>query len=89
MTALATPQRRRLPNRRMASTHDIDVGNTRVTATVGFDEAGRPAERGITPGMLGKSCGRAPAPDGSRLVAASAAAAALDLLAELVDRRPV
>lgn len=34
----------RLPNRRPAETQDIACGNLRLTATVGFDRAGQPAE---------------------------------------------
>jgi hypothetical protein len=40
MTAI----RQRLPNRRPAMTEDIDVGHTRLTATIGFDPKGDPAE---------------------------------------------
>jgi ribonucleoside-diphosphate reductase alpha chain len=36
--------RRRLPNRRKAITETIVIGNMTLTATIGFDETGRPAE---------------------------------------------
>jgi hypothetical protein len=36
--------RRRLPNRRPAVTEEIEVADMPLTATVGFDPAGRPAE---------------------------------------------
>jgi hypothetical protein len=38
--------RRRLPNRRPAMTHGIDGG--KYTATIGFDELGRPRELFLT-----------------------------------------
>jgi hypothetical protein len=38
------PQRRRLPHRRRAETVGLPVGNVVLSATIGFDEAGRPAE---------------------------------------------
>jgi hypothetical protein len=41
---LFAPRRHRLPQRRRAETHDLAVGNTVLSATIGFDEAGRPAE---------------------------------------------
>jgi hypothetical protein len=34
--------RRRLPNRRKAITETIVIGNMTLTATIGFDETGRP-----------------------------------------------
>jgi len=34
----------RLPNRRRAITHDLVVGRAHYTATIGFDEIGRPRE---------------------------------------------
>jgi hypothetical protein len=40
----ASPHRARLPNRRPAITQDIIVNNITLSATLGFDEAGRPAE---------------------------------------------
>jgi hypothetical protein len=40
----ASPHRARLPIRRPAITQDIIVGNITLSATLGFDEAGRPAE---------------------------------------------
>jgi ribonucleoside-diphosphate reductase alpha chain len=36
--------RRRLPNRRKVITETIVIGNMTLTATIGFDETGRPAE---------------------------------------------
>jgi hypothetical protein len=50
-TAQAT--RRRLPNRRGCETHTLAVGNTTVTATVGFDAAGQPAEVFLSGGKVG------------------------------------
>jgi ribonucleoside-diphosphate reductase alpha chain len=38
------PHRRRLPNRRNSVTEGLAVGNMNVSATIGFDPAGRPAE---------------------------------------------
>jgi hypothetical protein len=38
------PHRHRLPQCRRAETVDLAVGNIVLSATVGFDEAGRPAE---------------------------------------------
>ncbi len=38
------PQRRRLPNRRPAETQDLAINGMRLTATIGFDAEGRPAE---------------------------------------------
>jgi hypothetical protein len=38
------PHRRRLPNRRNAVTETIVIGNVTLTASIGFDETGRPAE---------------------------------------------
>jgi hypothetical protein len=40
----ASPHRTRLPSRRPAITQDIVVGNITLSATIGFDETGRPAE---------------------------------------------
>jgi hypothetical protein len=39
-----TTIRHRLPNRRPAVTEEIDLGNRRLTATIGFCPEGRPAE---------------------------------------------
>ena len=39
-----TAMRRRLPNRRPAVTEEIGVGNMRLTATIGLDATGPPAE---------------------------------------------
>jgi hypothetical protein len=36
--------RKRLPNRRSSVTEEIDLGNVRLTATIGFDPEGHPAE---------------------------------------------
>lgn len=44
MNAFATPQRRRLPNRRPAETFDLDAEGRRLTATVGFSREGLPSE---------------------------------------------
>jgi hypothetical protein len=41
---MTAPERHRLPNRRLAMTTEIEVANAQVTATVGFDATGRPAE---------------------------------------------
>ena len=41
---MTVPQRNRLPNRRRAETRELTIGNLTLTATVGFDQAGRPAE---------------------------------------------
>jgi hypothetical protein len=38
------PYRRRLPSRRNAATETLVIGNTMVTASIGFDETGQPAE---------------------------------------------
>jgi hypothetical protein len=38
------PSRRRLPNRRMAETVNLALGGIILSATVGFDAAGNPAE---------------------------------------------
>jgi hypothetical protein len=40
----APPDRHRLPNRRRAETQELALGGAVLTATVGFDTAGRPAE---------------------------------------------
>ena len=42
--SMTAPPRHRLPTRRPAVTEEIDCASTRLTATVGFDPAGRPAE---------------------------------------------
>ena len=39
-----TAMRRRLPNRRPAVTEEIGVGSMRLTATIGLDRSGQPAE---------------------------------------------
>ena len=44
LPVMATPSRVRLPNRRRAETRELTIGNLTLTATVGFDQAGRPAE---------------------------------------------
>jgi hypothetical protein len=41
---MTAPSRARLPNRRRAETRELTLGNLTLTATVGFDEAGCPAE---------------------------------------------
>ena len=41
---MTPPERHRLPNRRPAATEEIQAANMPLTATVGFDAAGRPAE---------------------------------------------
>jgi hypothetical protein len=41
---MTAPFRVRLPNRRRAETCELTIGNLTLTATVGFDQAGRPAE---------------------------------------------
>jgi len=41
---VAVPARSRLPQRRAAETTEIAIGNTKLTATVGFDAAGRASE---------------------------------------------
>ena len=38
------PHRRRLPNRRNAITETLIIGNMTLTASIGLDETGRPAE---------------------------------------------
>lgn len=40
--------RRRLPNRRAAVTHDLEVDDRRYQASIGFDELGRPRELFLT-----------------------------------------
>jgi hypothetical protein len=89
------PQRRRLPNRRPAVTEEISVSNNRLTATIGFDPDGHPAEiedtavaisvalqYGISARALGRSVGRVPETLGrSGTLPASPIGAALDLLA--------
>jgi hypothetical protein len=52
---VSRPYRRRLPNRRMSETRDIIVDNTRVIATVGFDEAGMPKEVFLVGGKSGSA----------------------------------
>ncbi len=49
----AAPTRTRLPNRRPALTLDIETGDCRATATIGFDEAGRPREVFLIGGKAG------------------------------------
>jgi hypothetical protein len=44
----AVSLRRRLPNRRTAETTELAVNGTALCATVGFDEADRPAEIFLT-----------------------------------------
>jgi hypothetical protein len=39
-----SPHRHHLPNRRRSITEDITIGNTALSACVGFDETGHPAE---------------------------------------------
>jgi ribonucleoside-diphosphate reductase alpha chain len=39
-----SPQRHHLPKRRCSITEDITIGNTVLSACVGFDQVGRPAE---------------------------------------------
>jgi hypothetical protein len=41
---MTMPSRARLPNRRRAETRELTIGSLTLTATVGFDQAGRPAE---------------------------------------------
>jgi hypothetical protein len=41
---MTRPERHRLPNRRPAETQELALGGQTLTATVGFDETGRPAE---------------------------------------------
>lgn len=38
------PERRRLPNRRPAETRNVAINGMCLTATIGFDTAGHPAE---------------------------------------------
>jgi ribonucleoside-diphosphate reductase alpha chain len=45
--------RRRLPNRRPAVTHDLEVEGRPYKATVGFDEIGRPRELFLSGGKPG------------------------------------
>lgn len=47
------PPRHRLPNRRPAETMEITVGGMVITATVGFDAEGRPAEVFLSGGKDG------------------------------------
>jgi hypothetical protein len=51
----AAPIRARLPNRRRAETRDLAVGGIRATATVGFDESGKPAEVFLNSGKAGSA----------------------------------
>jgi hypothetical protein len=57
--ALSLPeaQRRRLPNRRRNETYDLVVsgGGTKVVATIGFDETGKPAEVFLNAGKVGSA----------------------------------
>ena len=41
------------PNRRLALTHDIEIGDCRATATIGFDEANWPREVFLVGGKAG------------------------------------
>jgi len=41
---MTSPQRHRLPNRRIAETYELALGGMMLTATIGFDAADRPAE---------------------------------------------
>jgi hypothetical protein len=43
-----SPHRTRLPSRRPAITQNIIVGNTTLSASIGFDETGQPAEIFLT-----------------------------------------
>lgn len=45
---MTAPVRHRLPNRRPAVTEEIASGGMRLTATIGFDPAGSPAEIFLT-----------------------------------------
>jgi hypothetical protein len=45
--------RRRLPNRRRSETTDLEVNGQRVTAGIGFDDCGRPAEIFLSTGKAG------------------------------------
>jgi hypothetical protein len=49
------PRRRQLPNRRPAVTEEINVGNSRLTATIGFDPAGHPAEIFLSAAKVGSA----------------------------------
>jgi len=51
--AIGQACRRRLPNRRPAVTHDIDVEGGRYVATIGFDELARPRELFLSGGKAG------------------------------------
>jgi hypothetical protein len=59
--ALSAPlpeaQRRRLPNRRRNETYDLVVNGsgTKVVATIGFDETGKPAEVFLNAGKVGSA----------------------------------
>lgn len=101
LPATAIARRRRLPNRRRNETHDIVVNGsgTKLSATIGFDETGKPAEVFLNSGKVGsaidallghaaaalaKSVARVPAAlDGPAIRAASPIGAALDLLSEI------
>lgn len=49
-----TPERQRLPNRRPAITEEVAAGDAAaLTATIGFDPAGRPAEVFLSGGKDG------------------------------------
>ena len=48
-----TPERARLPNRRPSHTETLQVDGQAFTATVGFDEYGRPREVFMTAGKEG------------------------------------
>jgi hypothetical protein len=43
-TVISPPHRRQLPTRRQSETHNVEVGNTRLSATVGFYPESIPAE---------------------------------------------
>ena len=45
--------RRRLPNRRLSHTEALEIAGQAFTATVGFDECGRPREVFLTAGREG------------------------------------
>ena len=54
----AAPARIRLPARRPALTHDLEVGDCRAMATIGFDEANRPREVFLVGGKAGSDMAR-------------------------------
>jgi hypothetical protein len=59
VSSLSPPeaQRRRLPNRRRNETHDLVVNSsgTKVVATIGFVETGKPAEVFLNAGKAGSA----------------------------------